>query len=37
LWGPDGYGNAVRRHGVQVRSQEDIVAVGWQPNPGGWS
>lgn len=37
LWGPDPYGNVVRRHGVQVRAQEDLVAVGWQPNPGGWS
>jgi pilus assembly protein CpaF len=37
LWGLDPYGNVVRRHGVQVRAQEDLVAVGWQPNPGGWS
>jgi pilus assembly protein CpaF len=37
LWGPDAYGNVLRRHGVQARAQEDLVAVGWQPDPGGWS
>ena len=37
LWQPDASGNVVRRHGVQVRAQDDLLAVGWQPEPGGWS
>src|SRR5680860_332942 len=37
LWGPDPLGNVVRRHGVQVRAQDDLMAVGWRPNSGGWS
>lgn len=37
LWGPGPLGNAVRRHGVQVRAQEDLIAAGWRPDSGGWS
>lgn len=37
LWGPDTLGNVVRRHGVQVRAQDDLIAAGWHPEPGGWS
>ena len=37
LWGLDPLGNVVRRHGVQVRAQDDLMAVGWRPNAGGWS
>lgn len=37
LWGPDPIGNVVRRHGVQVRAQDDLIAAGWRPDPGGWS
>jgi len=37
LWAPDQLGDVVRRHGVQVRAHDDLVAVGWQPNSGGWS
>ena len=37
LWGLDAVGNVVRRHGVQVRAQDDLMAAGWLPEPGGWS
>lgn len=37
LWGPDQLGNVVRRHGVQVRAQGDLMAVGWRPGVDGWS
>jgi Flp pilus assembly CpaF family ATPase len=37
LWGPDPIGNVVRRHGVQVRAQDDLIAAGWRPDPGGRS
>ncbi|KRA37950.1 MULTISPECIES: CpaF family protein [unclassified Nocardioides] len=37
LWGPDPLGNVVRRHGVQVRAQSDLIAAGWRPASGGWS
>ncbi|WP_425574661.1 hypothetical protein, partial [Streptomyces rhizosphaericus] len=37
LWGLDPSGNVVRRHGVQVRAQDELMAVGWRPNTGGWS
>lgn len=32
LWGPDAHGSVVRRHGVQVRAQDDLLAAGWQPS-----
>ena len=31
LWGLDPLGNVVRRHGVQVRAQGDLIAAGWRP------
>ena len=37
LWGLDPIGNVVRLHGVQVRAQDELMAVGWRPNAGGWS
>ena len=37
LWGADPLGNVVRRHGVQVRAQDDLMAVGWRPSSGEWS
>jgi Flp pilus assembly CpaF family ATPase len=37
LWAPDPSGEVVRRHGVQVRAQDDLIAVGWRPAAGGWS
>ena len=37
LWGPDRFGRTVRRHGVQVRCQDDLIAAGWRPEPGEWS
>lgn len=37
LWGTDARGRVVRRHGVQVRAHDDLMAVGWRPETGGWS
>jgi Flp pilus assembly CpaF family ATPase len=37
LWAPDALGNVVRRHGVQVRAQDDLIAAGWRPERSGWS
>lgn len=43
LWGLDEHGDVRRRHGVQARSQDDLIAAGWQqaqdPNAasGSWS
>jgi pilus assembly protein CpaF len=37
LWGPDVLGNVVRRHGVQVRAQDELMAAGWRPGTNGWS
>lgn len=34
LWGPDGFGQALRSHGVQVRCQGDLIAAGWRPEGG---
>lgn len=34
LWGPDGFGQALRSHGVQVRCQDDLIAAGWRPEGG---
>jgi pilus assembly protein CpaF len=35
LWGPDALGNVARRHGVQVRDEDDLIAAGWRPELGG--
>ena len=32
LWGLDQYGDVSRRHGVQARSQDDLIAAGWRPD-----
>lgn len=37
LWGPDGFGGALRSHGVQVRCQDDLLAAGWRPEGGAWT
>lgn len=37
LWGPDGNGGTARRRSVQVRAQDDLMAVGWLPAASGWS
>jgi Flp pilus assembly CpaF family ATPase len=37
LWGPGPDGAVVRRHAVQVRAQDDLLAVGWRPLTDGWS
>jgi pilus assembly protein CpaF len=37
LWTRDQLGEIVRRHGVQVRAQDDLIAVGWRPTSGAWS
>jgi Flp pilus assembly CpaF family ATPase len=37
LWGPDALGNVVRRHGVQVRAHDELIAAGWRPATNGWS
>ncbi len=34
LWGPDGCGQALRSHSVQVRCQDDLFAAGWRPEGG---
>ena len=34
LWGPDRYGNVVRRHGVQVRAQDDLDCRRLAAQPG---
>ena len=31
LWGLDEFGDPRRRHGVQVRCHDDLMAAGWQP------
>lgn len=37
LWGPDRFGEVLRRHGVQVRCQDDLIAAGWGPEGGAWT
>lgn len=37
LWGPDPTGAVVRRHGVQVRAHDDLIAAGWRPGTSRWS
>ena len=37
LWGPDVLGNVVRRHGVQVQAQDELMAAGWRSESIGWS
>jgi pilus assembly protein CpaF len=37
LWSTDPLGRVIRRHGVQVRCQDDLIAEGWRPEPGEWS
>jgi pilus assembly protein CpaF len=38
LWGPDGSGNVVRRHAVQVICSSDLIEAGWQPSTRqGWA
>jgi pilus assembly protein CpaF len=32
LWGPDHLGHLVRRHGVQVRCHDELIAAGWRPD-----
>lgn len=35
LWGPSTRGDVVRRHGVQVRAQDELIAAGWRPEASG--